>query len=73
MDPTIAVAFIAAAPATIAALAGWRNSKESKRIMQGNGKGSVDKMLEDVLDWQGRHDARHVRLEAEVRALGSTN
>lgn len=47
---TVIAACVAAVPATIAALAGWRRSKSTHDIVKGNGQGSVDKMQERTLD-----------------------
>lgn len=72
MDYTIIVAaIIAATPPTLVAIRANKLSKKSHAILQGNGKGAVDKMLEEVLEWQGTHaledEARFSRLEGALK------
>ncbi len=74
----IVLGVIAIVPATISSLVQAKRSRETHRmtkansdILKGNGKGSVDKMLEEILDWQGQHaiddEARFARLESAVK------
>lgn len=52
-----------------------RHAREARDIVRGNGHGDVTALserieakLDDVLDWQGTHDARH-RREAAARSI----
>lgn len=74
----IVLGIIAIVPATISSLvqakkvrATLRMTEENSNILKGNGKGSVDKMLEEILEWQGQHaiadEARFARLESAVK------
>lgn len=46
----VAVATIAAVPATIAAFAAWRSASGTRKQLKGNGQGTHTEMLERVLD-----------------------
>lgn len=59
----VVAAGIAAIPATLASLAAWRSSKSVNSVVQGNGKGRVDQMLEQVLDHLETQDGRIAKQE----------
>lgn len=67
MAEPIIVAIIAAVPSTIAATAAWANARKTNQQIQGNGKGSLVSMVEDLLEWQVGHDVDHRRLVARLR------
>lgn len=66
-EPTILAAAIAAIPSTIAATAAFVKAWQTNKQMQGNGKGSLVSMVEDIIDWQVDHDVEHRRLTRRVR------
>lgn len=72
MDWTVIIAAaIAAGPVYLGLRKNNKLAQKSHAILQGNGKGTVDKMLEEVLEWQGTHaiedEARFARLEGALR------
>lgn len=70
MSPELAVAFVAAVPGTIAAAASWvsaRNGRRTQAIVNGNGKGNLTVMIEELLDWKDSHAQLHLS-EAEQTA-----
>jgi hypothetical protein len=62
----IVVAVVTAIPPSIAAGAAWRQSKKAATVAAGNGKGSIDKMLEKVLDHLETQDAKLSDISAEM-------
>lgn len=67
MSETVVVAVITAIPATIAATAAARSAWKTNKQIQGNGKGTLVSMVEDILDWQIDHDRKHDRLVRRVQ------
>lgn len=77
MDPIVVAGVITGFTGIIGVLI--RNNsmtKESKRILTGNGKGNATEMLEKMLayqeqdqNWKAAHGIRHELLEAEVVRL----
>lgn len=66
------VALIAATPPTLAALLSWRHAKAtSLSVGHSNGTGTVSKRLDEMLEWQVRHEVQHVRQDARHRASDS--
>ncbi len=70
---TVIAAVILATPPTLVALAGWHNTKATKNIVQGNGRGDIAVMAKRTLelaedlqrdvrmhgDWIIRHTSDH--------------
>jgi hypothetical protein len=55
-------------PVLVVSIPAWinaRSARETRRIVTGNGKGDVSKMLETLIDWQGEHDQHHRDLHAK--------
>ncbi len=87
--PLITAGFVAI-PQCFLGLAAWYNARAAKataeenlRIMRGNGKGNVTKMLENSIAWQERHEVsdniqfdemrrNHKRLERKVNLVLKT-
>lgn len=78
MAADLAVAAIVSIPGLLTGLAALHTSRATNSIVTGNGKGNVAEMgakaldrldsleakQDDVLAWQGRHEARHRRHDA---------
>lgn len=65
MPSEVLVALIAAVPATIIALATWRQTKQAnKKLGDSEGDQTVMEILLDVVGWQANHDLRHQWLES---------
>jgi hypothetical protein len=75
MSDAVAVALVAAIPATISALAAWKNSRTTRKIVQGNGQGDVGVMLGKLTKWSRQHEmddvVRHHELKQELGDLTS--
>lgn len=74
VEATVAlgVAMLGAVPLTLGVILTWRTQK----IVRGNGHGNVSMMVErihddvqEVLRWQGEHDAIHTRWSARLESL----
>jgi hypothetical protein len=58
MDSSVAVALITTVPVAIGTAYTLLSSRTTRKIVKGNGRGDVCKMLEDMLDRQDRHERK---------------
>jgi len=55
MDPVVLAALIGSVPISVGTLLTWKNSRKSRNILEGNGRGDVVKMLKTIQDTQTHH------------------
>lgn len=65
MPDVLLAGLLSSVAPTILASVAWYATHKGNKILQGNGKGNVATMLENLVEWKGAHEEHHRHLEGK--------